>query len=159
MVVRTKLDEKAMKEMQKKYCTASIGCLCFASAGLIVSVLLGIGFPSTSIGYASIVFAVVIILCIVSIVNCKKVEKKFGKKQLDNVYVFYDEYIDINTMRIEEITQSTKLYYSDIFKIVETKEYFFLFIDKMHSYPILKENIPDMSRFISLIYKSKGVKK
>lgn len=57
------------------------------------------------------------------------------KKQLTNKYSFYDNY-----MEIKNLTGKVKIKYYKLYKIFETEDYFYLYINKNYSYVLSKSN-------------------
>ena len=55
-----------------------------------------------------------------------------------NVYEFYEDFVNIKTMNNGETVGTTKIYYKDIVKRRESKNYFFLFINNVNAFPIAK---------------------
>lgn len=70
------------------------------------------------------------------------------KKQLTNTYSFYNNY-----MEIKNINNTVKLKYYKLYKIFETKDCFYLYINKNYSYVLSKDkfsvgNSEDFYKFI-----------
>ena len=51
----------------------------------------------------------------------------------------------------DEVSGSSKLYYSDIFKVKETKSFIFIYLNPQQAFPILKENVSDLDYLRKLI--------
>ena len=82
-------------------------------------------------------------------INCQSCEKM----NRENVYTFYDEYVEVKTMYHDEVAGSSKLYYSDIFKVKETKSFIFIYLNQQQAFPVLKENVSDLDYLKKLIKK------
>lgn len=70
------------------------------------------------------------------------------KKHLKNTYSFYDKYMTINNSK-----EKIKLNYYKLYKIFETENYFYLYINKNYSFVLSKNgfsigNVEDFYRFI-----------
>ena len=53
----------------------------------------------------------------------------------------------------DEIAGSSKLYYSDIYKVKETKNFIFIYLNQQQAFPILKSNVSDLDSLRKLIKK------
>ena len=54
--------------------------------------------------------------------------------------------MEIKTYYHGEVEATCKLYYSDAFKIRESKRYIFVYQDNMRAFPMEKANVPDLER-------------
>lgn len=138
---RTKIDGKMQKEFIAKklllcYVLIVIGGL-GTLAYLVVDVVLEI-----EAGY---LFAMVLPLGVgiglAAVFNSTvKVAEKSNK---ENEYSFSEQYMEIVTFYHGEEEGRRKLYYCDVFKSVETKNYFFVYADNVSAFPILKDTLDD----------------
>ncbi len=70
------------------------------------------------------------------------------KKHLKNTYYFYDQY-----MQIKNANDNVKLSYYKLYKVFETENYFYLYINKNYSFVLAKDgfttgNVDDFYKFI-----------
>ena len=157
MQFRTKYDGN----MQKEYLSD------FFILAIVFCVLGGIGFVAYLItdvvlevpGYSYLFISVIpmgvgigfLFIRVNAVKNCDKINR-------ENEYTFHDDYFEIKTFYRGDEESSSKLYYSDIFKIKETKGYFFVVQDRLRMFPIKKNNAPDVEVLRKLIY-SGGAKR
>ena len=65
----------------------------------------------------------------------KEATSKKVQKKMKNTYTFYDDFATISNGK-----DSVKLKYSKFYKIFEETDRFYLYLDKDHSYILLKDN-------------------
>ena len=58
-----------------------------------------------------------------------------------NNYEFFNEYFAVESVKNGEIIGTSKLKYTDLYKIKLTKNYIFLYINKVSVYPIKISNL------------------
>lgn len=66
---------------------------------------------------------------------------------------FYLDYMEYSMLYHGEVEASRKLYYQDICKVRETKNYIFIYIDLANFVPVLKSIVPDLPTLRELINK------
>ena len=152
MEVRTFLDERMQKELLK---TPIICCwiiIIFGGISLILTIVAAIFDKKldTILLIATVAF---LIMGVVLLISFNKTIQSFQKTNRENVYTFYDEYVEVKTMYHDEVAGSSKLYYSDIFKVKETKSFIFIYLNPQQAFPILKENVSDLDYLKKLIKK------
>ena len=108
------------------------------------NILLGIGFI-----FVLAAFLVYRILHPVSITKKEASSKKVQQK-MKNTYTFYDDFVIISNGK-----DTVKLKYYRFYKIFEEKDRFYLYLDKNHSYILLKDNfsIGNVNEFYSFVKK------
>lgn len=152
MEVKTSLDERMQKELLK---TPIICCwiiIIFGGISLILTIVTAIGAKKVD-GIFLLATAIFLIMGIVLLISLNKTIQSFQKTNRENVYTFYDEYVEVKTMYHDEVSGSSKLYYSDIFKVKETKSFIFIYLNPQQAFPILKENVSDLDYLKKLIKK------
>ena len=150
MEVRTSLDERMQKELLK---TPIICCwiiIIFGGVSLILTIASAI-FDKKLDSILLIATAVFLVMGIALLISFNKTIQSFQKTNRENVYTFYDEYVEVKTMYHDEVSGSSKLYYSDIFKVKETKSFIFIYLNPQQAFPILKENVSDLDYLRKLI--------
>lgn len=65
----------------------------------------------------------------------KEASSKKVQKKMENTYTFYDDFVIISNGK-----DRVKLKYSKFYKIFEEPDRFYLYLDKNHSYLLLKSN-------------------
>lgn len=92
-------------------------------------VLLGIGFV-----FCLFIFLIYRVFHPLYLTKKEASSKKIQKK-MKNTYTFYDNFVIIFNG-----TSKIKLKYSDFYKLFEQEDRFYLYLDKNHSYLLLKNN-------------------
>lgn len=146
MQFRTKLDENMQKELIRvpRIFAIVISVLGFVGIVFTVSVIVFTGSEDNQfLGYF---FAAIFVMGLVLIFTYGRIIKNFSKINKENEYTIYDEYMEIKTYYHGEVEATCKLYYSDAFKIRESKRYIFVYQDNMRAFPMEKANVPDLER-------------
>lgn len=146
MQFRTKLDENMQKELIRvpRIFAIVISVLGFVGIVFTVSVIVFTG--SEDIQFLEYFFAAIFAMGLVLIFTYGRIIKNFSKINKENEYTIYDEYMEIKTYYHGEVEATCKLYYSDAFKIRESKRYIFVYQDNMRAFPMEKANVPDLER-------------
>ena len=150
MEVRTSLDERMQKELLKAPIICCWIIIIFGGVSLILTIASAI-FDKKLDSILLIATAVFLVMGIVLLISFNKTIQSFQKTNRENVYTFYDEYVEVKTMYHDEVSGSSKLYYSDIFKVKETKSFIFIYLNPQQAFPILKENVSDLDYLRKLI--------
>ena len=154
MEVKTKLDEKMQREFMKKFfitglLIAIVGSLCLITYFIVSLFVNDVDkiylYCPVSLLTLGVVF---IILYSMNIKNISKLNK-------ENAYTFNQEFMEIKTIYHNEVEGTAKLYYSDAYKIKETKNYIFIYLNFQQAYPVLKSNVPNIEELKKLIYCKK----
>ena len=152
MEVKTSLDERMQKELLR---TPIICCWIIIVFG-IISLVLTIATAiidkklNTTILVATAFF---LVMGVILLISFNKTIQSVQKSNRENVYTFYDDYVEIKTMYHDEVAGSSKLYYSDIYKVKETKNFIFIYLNQQQAFPILKSNVSDLDYLRKLIKK------
>lgn len=152
MEVKTSLDERMQKELLK---TPIICCwiiIIFGGISLILTIVTAIGAKKVD-GIFLLATAIFLITGIILLISFNKTIQSFQKTNRENVYTFYDDYLEVKTMYQDEVSGFSKLYYSDIFKVKETKNFIFIYLNQQQAFPVLKENVSDLDYLRKLIKK------
>lgn len=85
----------------------------------------------------------------------KEASSKKVQKKMENTYTFYDDFVIISSGK-----DRVKLKYSKFYKIFEEQDRFYLYLDKNHSYLLLKSNfsIGNSNDFYAFIKRKLWVK-
>lgn len=115
---------------------------CMVSQFLYGNILLGIAF---------VFFMIIFLIWRVfhpSFFVKKEANSDKVKKQLKNTYSFYDKY-----MQIKNTKDNIKLNYYKLYKVFETENYFYLYINKNYSFVLSKDgfSIGNSSEFYKFI--------
>ena len=152
MVVKTKIDENVQKELSKNMLIFSYICFVLGAIALIAIVSYEtIKNVEISIEYDILVSAI-FALGLILIISVKITIKNAKVLNRENVYTFKDEYFEIQTMYHNEVEATQKIYYADIYKIKETKNYIFIYQNFNRAFPISKsatENLDELRKLIN----------
>lgn len=155
MQIRTKIDGKMQKELLKTQIVLSWVLFGVGLAGLVayIGVSLFVDFEENYplIVVCSMFFAIGLIFGI----SYNKLVKNAETINKSNIYTFSQEFMQIETEYHGEIEDKTKLYYSDILKVKETKNYIFIYPDTTKAFPIEKKNVQDIDSLRRLLFSGK----
>ena len=142
MTTKTKLDEKMQKELSRNILIMAIIFIILGSIGLIgyfIADFLEIkGYEFLLI--MTIPLGVGIGFCIIYS-NAIQAAKRMNR---ENIYTFAETFFEIQTLYHNEVEATVKLFYIDIYKVKETKNFLFVFADAKRAYPIAKSNITNI---------------
>lgn len=158
MQIRTKIDGKMQKELLMWQIVCSWILLGIGTAGLIVYIGVCVGLDLKENYPLLISCSIVFAVGLVFVVTYNKIVKNAEVINKTNIYTFLQEFMQIETEYHGEIQESTKLYYSDIFKIKETKNYIYVYPDTTKAYPIEKKNILDIDSLRRLLFSGQKKK-
>lgn len=151
MEVKTSLDERMQKELLKTPIICSWIIVICGGISLISTIITAIlSDLDLILLLASIAF---LTMGIVLLISFNKSIKSCQKLNRENVYVFNDEYMEAKTIYHDEVIGTSKLYYSDIFKVKETKSFLFIYLNQQQAYPILKSNVSNLDYLRKLVKK------
>ncbi len=135
-----KLDENVQKEMNKNIWILSlftfiVGCVGLVSYIVIAYFFIGLWVDIYLVGmFVIFVFGLTFFIC----------ANWMNKKTLINNYYLeveiYENYFVSITMNGEDVVASINIKYEDVVKFKETKNYFFMFLNKKIAVPILKSS-------------------
>lgn len=158
MQIRTKIDGKMQKELLMWQIICSWILLGIGTAGLIVYIGVCVGLDLKENYPLLISCSIVFAVGLVFVVTYNKIVKNAEVINKTNIYTISQEFMQIETEYHGEIQESTKLYYSDIFKIKETKNYIYVYPDTTKAYPIEKKNISDIDSLRRLLFSGQKKK-
>lgn len=158
MQIRTKIDGKMQKELLMWQIVCSWILLGIGTAGLIVYIGVCVGLDHKENYPLLISCSIVFAVGLVFVVTYNKIVKNAEVINKTNIYTISQEFMQIETEYHGEIQESTKLYYSDIFKIKETKNYIYVYPDTTKAYPIEKKNISDIDSLRRLLFSGQKKK-
>ena len=145
--VETRLDENVQKEFMAKTFIVSLVCLILGSVGIvayltwdILSEFIAIKAPSIVI---LIVFACAFAFGLVFVISRNKLVKKARTENKTEVYEFFNNYVVANDYLNGEQVATVKIYYNQIIKRKETKNYIFFFVQTAAACPVSKAGLTD----------------
>lgn len=158
MQIRTKIDGKMQKELLMWQIVCSWILLGIGTAGLIVYIGVCVGLDLKENYPLLISCSIVFAVGLVFVVTYNKIVKNAEVINKTNIYTFSQEFMQIETEYHGEIQESSKLYYSDILKIKETKNYIFVYPDSTKAFPIEKKNVSDIDSLRRLLFSGQKKK-
>lgn len=158
MQIRTKIDGKMQKELLMWQIVCSWILLGIGIAGLVVYIGVYVGFDLKENYPLLISCSIVFAVGLVFVVSYNKIVKNAEVINKTNIYIISQEFMQIETEYHGEIQESSKLYYSDILKIKETKNYIFVYPDSTKAFPIEKKNVSDIDSLRRLLFNGQKKK-
>ncbi len=148
---KTKIDANVQLELTKSSKITSIVMLVIGILGLLVYIVVGTIWENLIWTEYFISFAIPFAVGLVMIIGINKANNRILNSNTvnENEFEFHEKYVEIVTYRNEENVGNTKLFYSDIFKVRETKNYIFLYLNAASALPINKNNL-DQNQLIIL---------
>lgn len=137
---KTKIDVEIQKELSKKLYTYSLIALIIGSVGLLVYLVLATIFDNPYFDIL-LIFSIPFGFGLVFILTIKKLIKNVQAINQVNTYVFEENYLNVTTTRNLEVVGTAKLYYKELFKSRETKNYIYMYVNKNSALPVKKENL------------------
>ena len=145
--VETRLDENVQKEFMAKTFIVSLVCLILGSVGIvayltwdILSEFIAIKAPSFVL---LVVFACAFAFGLVFVISRNKVVKKARTENKKEVYEFFNNYVVANDYLNGEQVATVKIYYNQIIKRKETKNYIFFFVQATAACPVSKAGLTE----------------
>lgn len=142
ITVRTKLNEEMQKELTRPALIIYLVMMIVGAVGLLAYIILGTIFTNANLEFLlafSIPFGVGLVFYLTikkqlrQIVDCTKV----------NVYELHEDYMNIKTINNGEDVGTSKVYYKEIIKRKESKNYIFLYPNNFNAYPIAKTELKE----------------
>lgn len=159
MQIRTKMDGKMQRELFLVPYVASWVILAIGGVGILAYILISACFDVEKmyalLGFSAIMFTIGLIYVLVY----SRIIKSASMSNKTNIYTFSEEFVTIETEYHGEILDKEKLFYSDIYKIKETKRFIFVYPDMTKAYPIEKKNVQDIDTLRRLLFSAKRAKK
>lgn len=145
--VETTLDEKAQKEFMAKLFIVSLVCLIIGSIGIAAYLVWDITAIILETYEPSIFILFVVMLSfafgLIFIISRNKVVKKARAEDKREEYEFFSNYLIANDYLNGEQVATVKIYYKQISKRRETKNYLFFFIQTNAACALSKEALTE----------------
>ncbi len=138
-IIETKIDNAAQKALSKKTMITYLVMLIIGSIGLFSYMV----FASIYINkylYILLIFAIPFSIGFVCYITLNSSIKDISKCQFTNKYEFDKNFFNVITIKEGNEIGKQKINYKDIYKVKETKEYIFIYINKLDAYIIKKSN-------------------
>ena len=137
ITIKTKLDDKMQKDLVRPALITELCAMIIGIIGLLAYIIIGTVVENAQVEYL-LVFSITFGFGLVFYLIAKKQLNQTKNSSKINIYEFYEDYVNIKTMENGEDVGTAKVYYKDIVKKRESKNYFFLFINNVNALPIAK---------------------
>ncbi len=154
MKANLKIDGKVQKEMLKNQFALAYIFMAIGIVGLVAYIIVDVILEIPDYSFL-LYFSVSLGVGVGLLYLYKNMVKSADKMNKENIYSFHTDYMYLDTIYHGEVEASTKLFYTDIFKIKETKNYIFVYPDSTKAYPIPKSQIKDLNALRKMLYVGK----
>ena len=137
ITIKTKLDENMQKELVRPALTTYLFMMIIGIIGLLAYIIIGTVVENANVEYL-LVFSIPFGMGLVFYLVIKRQLKQIKNSTNLNIYEFYEDFVNVKTMNNGEDVGTVKVYYKDIIKKRESKNYFFLFINNVNAFPVAK---------------------
>lgn len=157
MHCKVKVDEQVQKEVNFATQIMSIISLAIGSVGLILYIILCVALGSIKIltlllGISTFFF----VFGLIMLITVAKANARGVAQNVTDEYNLNDEFVEVKSLRNEEIVAMQKTYYNELVKFKETKNYYILYPTTTQAYVIPKTSFTpeELSELKSWIKKA-----
>ena len=136
---RTEINKEVQYQFSKKTLIVSIILMIVGAIGLLTYVVLSAIFDYKGLSFL-ILFSVPFGLGVSFLLTVKKIIKSTEKNPFVNEYEFEDTFVNVSSIKNNEVIATQKLYYKDIVKIKENDKYIHIFITPTTAFVVDKVN-------------------
>ena len=155
-----KIDESLQKEVNEKMWITSLIATIIGAIGLGAYIVLEVFFESLLLDILLWVMAFTLGFGITYLIIIKKINKKSITNDTTDELEIHEEYVDLSTVKNNEVIVTLKTYYKDLYKVKEIKNYLLLYINKSGALAIPKDAFtPEEFSTIKLWVNSARMKK
>ena len=155
-----KIDESLQKEVNEKMWITSLIATIVGAIGLGAYIVLATFFDNFLLDILLWVMAFIFGFGVVYLIIIRKINKKSVSNETTDELEIYEEYIDLSTIKNNEVVVTLKTYYKDLLKVKEIKNYLLLYINKSGALAIPKDAFtPEEFLTIKLWVNSARMKK
>lgn len=137
------IDEKLQKEANEKVWLISLTSTIIGAVGIILYIILSIFFKSIWLILLLCVMAFAFGFGVIYMLVINRINKKSVSKESIDELEIYEEYVNLNTIKNGEIIVTLKTYYKDLFRIRETKNFLFLYINRSSALAVPKQSFTE----------------
>lgn len=141
MKIRTKITKQTQNELTKTAQITYLIMTIIGAIGLFAYIVLGT-ITNANVEFM-LAFSVPFAFGLVFYITIKKQIKNIPSSINVNVYDIFEDHLTIKSITNGEEVGNNKVYYKDIIKRKETKNYIFLYPNKVNAFPIAKEELSD----------------
>ena len=155
-----KIDESLQKEVNEKMWLTSLVSTIIGAIGLGAYIILEVFFESILLDIFLWVMAFSLGFGITYLIIIRNINKKSVTNETTDELEIYEEYINLSTIKDNEVIVSMKTYYKDLMKVREIKNYLLLYLNKSGALAIPKDAFtPEEFSTIKLWVNSARMKK
>ena len=137
---KTGINKEIPKELSRPVYIVSIVALVIGIVGMVAYVVLGTIFDNPEIEYM-LAFSFPFAFGLVLLITINKLCNNADKIPQYNQYTFEEEYFMATTYRCGENVGTVKLYYKDLAKSRESKNYIFMYLNKYSAVAVAKDQL------------------
>lgn len=137
----TKFTKQTQEELNKSLEIGSTLSMVIGSVGLIIYIILSVALPEGTqwLDFILYISAILFGFGIVFLISVNKTNKNFRDEKTENEYEFFENYFTIDSTKNGEKVATVKVYYNEVFRLKQTKNYLFVFQNQYTSYPVDKK--------------------
>lgn len=146
---KTKFTIEMQKQLNSTKLKAAIAITAIGGVGIFVYLLTAF-FPNITDAMVDwmLVFTIPLVLGLIMLFSIGKTNGAIKKVNIINEYEFNEDHIIISTIRSNEKVGTVKFYYKDFVKVKETKDYIYLYQNRMSAFPIDKNGLAETDLII-----------
>lgn len=146
---KTKFTIEMQKQLNSTKLKAAIAMTAIGGVGIFVYLLTAF-FPNITDAMVDwmLVFTIPLVLGLIMLFSIGKTNGAIKKVNIINEYEFNEDHIIISTIRSNEKVGTVKFYYKDFVKVKETKDYIYLYQNKMSAFPVDKNGLTETDLII-----------
>lgn len=138
MKCTVKIDENLQKELNFKSWLIYLIFTIIGSVGLLAYIVIGMFTESQVLEFILWISAFAFAFGIVMILSIKKINKKAIANGFIDTLEFEQDFCIEKTSKNDEVISTLKVYYKDLIKLRETKNYLFLYVNQAGAIPLPK---------------------
>lgn len=138
--VKTDINKEIQKELSRPLFIVGIVTLVLGIFGIVAYIVLGTIFDNPEIEYM-LFFSLPFSFGLVLLITINKLCKNADKIPQYNQYTFEEQYFMVTTYRRGENVGTVKLYYKDLVKSRESKNYIFMYLNKYSAVAVAKDQL------------------
>ena len=138
--VKTKIDIAVQKALSRRLYRNSLIAMIVGAIGLLVYLVVATIFENPYLDIL-LVFAIPFGFGLVYVITINKLMKNVELINQTNEYTFEESFFTVTTTRNAEVTGSAKIYYKELYKNREEKDYIFMYINKTSAIAVQKSNM------------------
>jgi len=142
------VDSNVQKALNKKLWIASLVLLIVGAVGMVSYIIIGVAIKNEPewLDVLLYVFAFMFAFGLVFLITVNKTNAAALKNDAKLNYMFFEDYVLVTSYKGNENVGTLKIYYKELAKVKETKEYIFLYQTKVTALPLLKSDLSEQEK-------------